>query len=103
AGEPNDAVNDGAIVKDAVSRNSTILSVTISGNRVFRLTGITFAPGARQVSGSNDGAFHFASPDVTARIRIDHCHFASLHQAKLIRNSKVYGVADHNAIEDTGN
>ncbi|PYK17235.1 MAG: hypothetical protein DME64_00975, partial [Verrucomicrobia bacterium] len=103
AGGPNPTVNDATIVKDDVSRNSTILSVTISGNRVFRLTGITFAPGASQVNGSTDGAFHFSSPDLTARVRIDHCHFASLHQAKLIRNSKVYGVADHNAIEVTGN
>ena len=103
AGGPNPTVNDATIVKDDVSRNSTILSVTISGNRVFRLTGITFAPGASQVNGSTDGAFHFSSPDLTARVRIDHCHFASLHQAKLIRNSQVYGVADHNAIEVTGN
>ena len=103
AGGPNPTVNDATIVKDDVSRNSTILSVTISGNRIFRLTGITFAPGASQVNGSTDGAFHFSSPDLTARVRIDHCHFASLHQAKLIRNSKVYGVADHNAIEVTGN
>jgi hypothetical protein len=103
AGGPNPTVNDVTIVKDDVSRNSTILDVSISGNRVFRLTGITFAPGASQVNGSTDGAFHFSSPDLTARVRIDHCHFASLHQAKLIRNSKVYGVADHNAIEVIGN
>jgi len=96
-------VNDVTIVKDDVPRNSTILSVSLEGNRVFRLAGITFAPGASQVNGSTDGAFHFSSPDLTARVRIDHCHFASLHQAKLIRNSKVYGVADHNAIEVTGN
>jgi hypothetical protein len=102
AGGPNPTVNDVTIVKDDVS-GSTILEVTISGNRVFRLTGITFAPGATQVNGSTDGAFHFSSPDLTARVRIDHCHFASLYQAKLIRNSKVYGVADHNAIEVTGN
>jgi len=103
AGGPNPTVNDVTIVKDDVPRNSTILSVSLEGNRVFRLTGITFAPGASQVNGSTDGAFHFSSPDLTARVRIDHCHFASLHQAKLIRNSKVYGVADHNAIEVTGN
>src|SRR2546421_425700 len=33
AGGPNPTVNDVTIVKDDVSRNSTILSVTISGNR----------------------------------------------------------------------
>ena len=103
AGGPNAVANDVTIVKDDVPRSSQIVGVTVSGSRVFRLTGITFAASVTQVNGSTDGAFHFTSPDLTARFRVDNCHFASLHQAKLIRNSKVYGVADHNLFEVNGN
>src|SRR5947208_3798738 len=87
AGGPNAVANDVTIVKDDVPRSSQIVGVTVSGSRVFRLTGITFAASVTQVNGSTDGAFHFTSPDLTARFRVDNCHFASLHQAKLIRNS----------------
>src|SRR5206468_8279319 len=54
AGGANPTVNDVTIVKDDVPRNSTILDVAVSGNRVFRLTGITFVPGAIQGSGNTD-------------------------------------------------
>src|SRR5438552_16154988 len=103
AGGANAVANDVTIIKDDVPRSSQIVGATVSGSRVFRLTGITFAAGTTQINGQTDGAFHFTSPDLTARVRIDHCHFASLHQAKLIRNSKAYGVADHNLIEVSGN
>src|SRR5947208_9984500 len=103
AGGANAVANDVTIIKDDVPRSSQIVGATVSGSRVFRLTGITFAAGTTQINGQTDGAFHFTSPDLTARVRIDHCHFASLHQARLIRNSKAYGVADHNLIEVSGN
>jgi hypothetical protein len=98
AGAPNPTVTDVTIIKDDVPRNSGILSVSLNGSRLFRMTGITFAPDS-QVWAATDGAFHFSSTDSTARVRIDHCHFASLNQAKIIWNSQVWGVADHNAIE----
>jgi hypothetical protein len=82
AGGPNPTVNDVTIVKDNVPRSSDILSVSLNGNRLFPLTGITFAPGASQVFGSTDGAFHFSSTDSTARVRIDHRHFASIYSER---------------------
>ena len=49
-----------------------------------------------------DGAFHLISRGQSpcTSMRVDHCHFVSLYQGKLIWVSGwVYGVADHNVIE----
>jgi hypothetical protein len=99
AGTSTPTVNDVTIVRDATPRGNGIVRVTLSGSQVFRMTGITFADGSGGQWASTDGAFHFISSDSTPRVRIDSCHFASLYRAKLIWNSQVYGVADHNYFE----
>jgi hypothetical protein len=63
------------------------------------MTGITFTHGASTNRAGGDGAFRFIghgnSPVMNCRI--DHCHFDSLNQNKLIWPSGWnYGVADHN-------
>src|SRR5205814_5361925 len=57
-----------------------------------------FLPGARTTGGASaiiiSGPYLF--PAVRS-VRIDHCHFEGLHQARMIwLDGKVYGVADHN-------
>jgi hypothetical protein len=79
-----------------------ILLAQIPPGKSFRFTGMTFVPGASTAYPAIDGAFHLAIHSSTPSTgnRIDHCHFASLYQGKLIWISGwVYGVADHNVIE----
>jgi hypothetical protein len=103
AGTSNPTVTDATIIQDNTPRSGTgigIITAAISSSQSFRLTGITFAPGTSTKDAfSNHGAFRLFSLGSTS-MRIDHCHFASLHQAKIICTSGwVYGVADHNYIE----
>jgi hypothetical protein len=63
------------------------------------MTGITFTHGASANRAASDGAFRFrgSGNSPVMNCRIDHCHFDSLNQAKLIWPSGWnYGVADHN-------
>jgi hypothetical protein len=102
AGTANPTVSDATIVKDDVPRTSPIITTALTPTKSFRLTGITFAPGARTVLGSTDGAFTLRSDGASANasMRVDNCHFAQLYQANIIQsNGWVYGVADHNFIE----
>ncbi len=69
------------------------------------MTGITFSPGSSTTFAAVDGAIHLLSHDSSpcTSVRIDHCHFDSLYQGKIIWASGwVYGVADHNVIECRG-
>jgi hypothetical protein len=80
-------------------REACILKVDITSTQSFRMTGITFTHGASTNRATSDGAFRFIghgnSPVMNCRI--DHCHFDSLNQNKLIWPSGWnYGVADHN-------
>jgi hypothetical protein len=98
----NPVVTDATIVKDNVPRTDNIIKVTLNPTQSFRLTGVTFTYGARTTNGSTNGAIHVLSTGSSPNnsTRIDHCHFASLYQAKLIWISGwVYGVADHNVME----
>jgi hypothetical protein len=105
AGTANPSANDATIVKDDTPRSGPIIRTALNPSRAFRLTGITFAPGATTVFGSTDGAFTLRSDGASpnASIRLDHCHFALLYQAHIIQcNGWNYGVADHNFIEARG-
>ena len=102
-------VTDATIIQDNTPRSGSkvgIIAVTLNPSQSFRLTGVTFAPGISTTFPLGDGAFRLhsggASPNTS--MRIDHCHFASLYQGKLIWvNGWVYGVADHNVLECRGN
>jgi hypothetical protein len=105
AGTGSPTITDGTIIKDDTPRSGSgagILKVNIAPTQSFRMTGITFAPGSSTTKAASDGAFHLlsrgSSPNTS--MRIDHCHFASLYQLKLIWvGGWIYGVADHNVIE----
>jgi hypothetical protein len=111
AGTANPVVKDLTIIRDDTPRsgaNGYILKADMSSNPsgVFRLTGITFTGGTLTQKASGNGAIRLRSVASTpASMRLDHCHFTStLHQGKFIWvNGWVYGVADHNVIEATGN
>jgi hypothetical protein len=76
-----------------------ILNVDITPAQSFRMTGITFTHGTSANRAASDGAFRFRGrgDSPVMNCRIDHCHFDSLNQNKLIWPSGWnYGVADHN-------
>jgi hypothetical protein len=108
AGTARPIVNDGTIVQDDTPRSGAtgIIRVQLNSAQSFRLTGITFAPGAVAAFPSNgDGAFILHSRDSfpNESMRVDHCHFAQLWQGKIVwNNGWVYGLADHNVIELRG-
>jgi len=108
AGTSSPIVNDVTIIKDDTPRthSSQILNVNITSAQSFRMTGITFTHGASANRATSDGAFRFIgrgnSPVMNCRI--DHCHFDSLNQSKLIWASGWnYGVADHNVFNMAAN
>jgi len=102
AGTSSPTIHDGTIIKDDTprrGREACILEVDITPTQSFRMTGITFTAGSSTQRAGSDGAFRFIgrgnSPVMNCRI--DHCHFDSLNQSKLIWPSGWnYGVADHN-------
>jgi hypothetical protein len=108
AGTSNPTITDATIIEDDTPRSGSgagVLRVEIRSNQSFRLTGITLASGTTTTEASTDGAFHLLSQDSApcTSMRVDHCHFDSLYQGKLIWVSGwVYGVADHNVIECRG-
>jgi hypothetical protein len=107
AGTANPTINDITIIQDSISpRKSRIMRVDITPSQSFRMTGLTFAPGASTVKGGGDGAFHLhgkSSSSPVTGMRVDHCHFDSLYQGKIIWVSGwVYGVADHNVFDCRG-
>ena len=101
AGTANAAATDATIIKDDTPRNGVMLDVELNPNQSFRLTGVTFAPGASTVF-NNKVAFHLHSNGSSPNnsVRIDHCHFSQLYQGKIIHPTGwIFGVADHNLIE----
>jgi hypothetical protein len=109
AGTANPIINDGTIIRDNTPRSGEtgILSAAIPPGRSFRFTGMTFVPGATTAYPSKlEGAFHLGYQGATPSMwnRIDHCHFASLYQGRIIWvGGWVYGVADHNVIQVRAN
>ena len=100
----NPTITDATIIKDDTPRSGStgVLSVRINASQSFRLTGITFTAGSSTSYAAGNGAFHFNSTDSSPAmsVRIDHCHFDSLYQGKLIwTNGWLYGVADHNVLD----
>jgi hypothetical protein len=102
AGTSNPQITDATIIKDDTPRSgagAVIIKVATRSNQSFRLTGITFSPGRSTTFGAE--AVRLTGGDSSpTNARIDHCHFASLYQGRLIFTSGwVYGVADHNVME----
>jgi hypothetical protein len=98
AGTATPTVNDLTIIKDDTPRTGAILNATTSSSQSFRLTGITFSPGASTASGAQ-AVLLTGGDSAPTMSRIDHCHFASLYQGRLIwTQGWVQGVADHNLL-----
>jgi hypothetical protein len=98
-------ITDATIIKDNTPRRGSgvlgIIWAEMRSSQSFRLTGVTFAPGSSTKMPPGSAAIQLTSHDSApcTRVRIDHCHFASLYQGKMIAiGGWVYGVADHNVI-----
>jgi hypothetical protein len=107
AGTSNPTVNDATIIRDNTPRSGAtgIIHALMSPGKSFRLTGITFAPGNSTQLPTGNGFICFSSSggQLTTSLRMDHCHFASLYQGRMLWvTGWVYGVADHNVIEAFG-
>jgi hypothetical protein len=100
------AVADATIILDNTPRKGSdvgIIKVGLSSSQSFRLTGITFNPGASTTYAS--GAILLSSSDASPNtsMRVDHCHFNGLYQGKdIFVFGWVYGVADHNVFHCRG-
>jgi hypothetical protein len=94
----NPTFNDATIIKD--DSPGSIMKVTLTPSQAFRVTGLTFAPGAR-ISGGPAGIMITstgATPNM--QVRIDHCHFDQIRQSENIYiKGWTYGVVDHNVIK----
>jgi hypothetical protein len=98
----NPTIIDATIIQDNTPRTGSgvgIIRVGLSSSQSFRLTGITFNPGASITYAS--GAILLSSSDASPNtsMRVDHCHFNGLYQGKdIFVSGWVYGVADHNVL-----
>lgn len=98
----NPVITDATIIQDNTPRSGSgmgIIRAQITPSQSFRLTGVTFTAGSSTTYASIDGAIQLVSygSSPCTSMRIDHCHFAGLYQAKDIGISGwIYGVADHN-------
>jgi len=106
AGKSDCAATDNTIIKDDLPRsgNYPFVSITASGSKLTRMTGISFLVGSATGKPNNPG-FRITNtpPDPATAVRIDHCHFGNLALAQVIGPSGwVYGVTDHNLFEFTG-
>jgi hypothetical protein len=108
AGTSNPRITDATIIKDDTPRSGRatgIITARMTPTKSFRLTGVTFAPGISRQRATGIAFIQLSSKGATPNMsmRIDHCHFASLYQGRLISTSGwVYGVADHNVMKVTG-
>jgi hypothetical protein len=107
AGTSNPQITDATIIRDNTPRSGVtgIIHALMSPGKSFRLTGITFAPGVSTQLPTGNGFIRFSSHggNLTTSLRMDHCHFASLYQGRMLWvTGWVYGVADHNVIEAFG-
>jgi hypothetical protein len=98
AGTATPSVNDLTIIKDDTPRTGAILKATTSSSQSFRLTGITFSPGASTASGAR-AVLLTGGDSAATHARVDNCHFDALHQGRIIwTQGWVQGVADHNLL-----
>jgi hypothetical protein len=100
AGTANPTINDATKIKDD-GTGGGLIRVNLRSNQAFRLTGVSFVPGSN-TSTKVDGAVILRSYDSApcTSMRIDHCHFAQIYYKAIWVNGWVYGVADHNVIEN---
>src|SRR5947207_11110279 len=105
AGTANPVIIDGTVIRDNTPRSGSgarIISVNIGSNQSFRLTGIHFSTGGSITYAISDGFVHFHSSDATPNtsMRMDHCYFDHLYQAKLFQGTGwIYGLLDHNVMD----
>ncbi len=91
------AGDDKTVILDDVARTplnkgGAILIADLNPKQSFRLTGITFRAGSLTTRGNN-GAVRIRG--TCSAVRIDHCHFDSLHQLCVHTYGSIFGVIDH--------
>jgi hypothetical protein len=98
AGTAGATANDLTIIKDDTPRTGAIIKTATSSRQLFRLTGITFSPGASTINGPR-AVLLTGGDSAPTQARIDHCHFNALYQGRVIwTQGWVQGVADHNLL-----
>jgi cell division septation protein DedD len=106
AGTKDCAATDNTVIKDDLPRsgNFPFVTITASGSKLTRLTGISFMVGSVTGKPNNPG-FRVTSTgsEAATAVRIDNCHFGNLNLSQVIGLSGwVYGVTDHNFFEFNG-
>jgi hypothetical protein len=100
------AFADATIILDNTPRRGSdvgIIKVRLSSSQSFRLTGITFKPGASTTYATGAILLSSSGASPNASMRVDHCHFNGLYQGKdIFVAGWVYGVADHNVLSCRG-
>ena len=104
AGTASPTVNDATVILDNNPQisgpSSGIIKATVAANKAFRLTGVTFAAGARNTYGPWAVQVQSGGATPNTAIRIDNCHFSSLYQGYYVwALGWIYGVADHNVFD----
>jgi hypothetical protein len=94
---------DSTVIQDSVSGAGAtpVIQINSVAGKTYRITGITFAPGARTKTFPN-GLIWLGG--LSHSVRVDHCHFKPNHfQSEFIGlMGAVFGVADHNVMESSG-
>jgi len=76
---------DQTVIQDNYASGSPLLSITVSGTGVFRMTGITVQSGSG-ASTKDFGTVVIAGPGTASNVVVDHCHFS----ASLAVNYKIF-------------
>ncbi len=93
------AGNDATVILDDVPRTlaneaGSIIAISSTPTQSFRLTGFTFRNGSLTTTGS--GTIRLSGTSTVPSVRVDHCHFDSLHCDSDIQIfGWLYGVIDH--------
>jgi hypothetical protein len=69
-----------------------IVTVSLTPNQSFRMTGFTFRPGSASGRGSGPAVW---LKGTCPKVRVDNCHFDHLYRVDLLIGGCLYGVIDH--------
>jgi hypothetical protein len=100
AGTSTATASDKTIIKNDATSKPNMINVTITAAQSFRLTGFTIQ--ANLSKGTQVGLGSSGSTPAT-NMRVDHCHFVGFTGRGVWTSGWVYGVADHNYMQPSGN
>jgi len=100
AGTSTPIATDKTIIKNDVTSKPNMINVTITAAQSFRLTGFTLRANLSKGTQVNLGGSGSAS---VTNMRVDNCHFVGFTDRGIWTGGWVYGVADHNYMQPSGN